>query len=160
MTTKPMSNHKPYLQLSRTETSLCLEGFVKHIRLMHFWLFLPRDSHAQPWCWCYSALTAHSISLLQSHEPSPSAAPRGTTFPFGASPCLSNNFPELNTWWATSSLIPSLPSCQWSIRRIYSPFFPGEVFISVLSLSWRQNPELFCSIQLQILSLKHWGLKA
>ena len=35
MTTKPMSNHKPYLRLSRRETSLYLEAFVKHTRFMH-----------------------------------------------------------------------------------------------------------------------------
>lgn len=57
MTTQPMSNHKPYLSLSRTETSLYLEGFVKHTRLMHLPVVFSPEAGV------------HSISLLLSPHP-------------------------------------------------------------------------------------------
>ena len=154
MTTKRMSNHKPYLQFSRTETSLYLEAFVKHTRFMHLLVggvfFFPQGS------WSYS----HGVSVIlpstrppplglhKAHQWHPGAAkPQALTYHsallnslplnkkfacyFGASPRLSINFPELNTLQATFRLLvvssPPSPVASEAYRK-RTPCFPRRSF--------------------------------
>lgn len=76
MTTKPVSNHKPYLSFSRTETSLYLEAFVKHTRfiqlLVGFSFFLSAAELAVvsvPPCDLDSVRDIDGIPGCQSHKP-------------------------------------------------------------------------------------------
>lgn len=162
MTTKQMSNHKPYLQFSRTETSLYLEAFVKHTRFMHLLVglmffgvfFSPRQLAVQPRRQCHPA--EYASAPLGLHEADPrhpgAAKPQALTYrnvllntlplnkkfacSFGASPCLSINFSELNTLQATFRLqVVSSPPPQLPMKHTEDmlPLFLGKVFILALS---------------------------
>lgn len=140
MTTKPMSNHKPYLQLSRPETSLYLEGFVKthEIDASSGWFFSPPpEAHK---------VLVFSQSISRATNPPHLEEPH---FHLG----LSINFPELNFMGYKQ---PNPPPPQLPVKHTENilPVFPWRSFYfsafpfpegKILSCSAPSSCKLFLS---------------